>query len=208
MNFLLPEQSHVHKSIPKNKFFEKAIVNTKLKRAFADTVQKITWEYKLAEGTIGIPKAGSIEEIQIFEIQLKQQIIPKNILRVIDKSIPYPILYVFTYDEQTAYGMAEKGDADQRYYFSAWGEEPLFCFTGANLERVYQGLITAFIGEKPTSERDFAMIVERDRERGRLERQITIVKNKLKREPQFNKKVVIQSELRSLKKRLEEIIHA
>lgn len=189
MDFLLPEQSHVHKSIPKNKFFEKAVVNAKLKKEFTDKIQKITWEYKLAEETIGVPKAGAVEEIQIFEIQLKEREIPKNVLKVIDKSIPYPILYVFTHEGHVAYGITLKGGVEQRYYFSEWDEKQAFEFVGTNLERVYQGLVTTFIKEVGGETKDFTAIVETDKKRQTLEKEISALKNKIKNEKQFNKKV-------------------
>ena len=133
MNFALPTQAYVHKFIPKNKFFQKTVLSTKLKKEFTDQVQKITWEYKLAEGTIGIPGTPNVEEIQIFEIQLKERVIPKNVLKVIDKTIPYPILYVFKYEDDAAFGITLKDDSAQRYYFSKWGEEKQFVFSGGYL---------------------------------------------------------------------------
>ena len=203
MDFLLPEQARVHRPIPKNKFFEKAVVNTKLKKEFTDKIQKITWEYKLAEETIGVPKAGSVEEIQIFEIQLKEREIPKNVLRVIDKSIPYPILYVFTHEGHVAYGITLKGDGDQRYYFSAWGEKQTFNFVASNLERVYQGLVTTFIKEVGGETKEFDVIVETDKKRQTLEKEISALKNKIKNEKQFNKKVELNKTLQEKKKDLE-----
>ena len=101
----LPAQAYIDKFIAKNKFFEKAVVNTKLKNEFIDQIQKITWKYKIAESTIGIPKTENVEEIQVFEVQLRQRQLPKNILKLIDKAIPYPILYVLIYQDDIAYGI-------------------------------------------------------------------------------------------------------
>ncbi len=106
--YTLPDKADINKFIPKNKFFEKAIVNTRLKNEFIAQIQRINWKYKLAESTIGIPKTDEVEEIQIFEIQLRQKILPKNILKLIDKAIPYPILYEFVYDNDIAYGISYK----------------------------------------------------------------------------------------------------
>lgn len=205
MDFTLPEQAYVHKFIPKNKFFEKAVVNTRLKKEFTDKIQKITWEYKLAEGTIGVPPTENVEEIQIFEIQLKERDIPKSVLRIIDKSIPYPILYVFTHEGHVAYGITLKGDGDQRYYFSGWDEKKAFEFTGINLERVYQGIITTFITDTEGEAKDFKTIIAIDKRRETLEREIGVLKNKIKNEKQFNKKVELNKTLQEKKKELESI---
>ncbi len=197
MDFLLPEQSHVRKFIPKSKFFEKAVVNTKLKKEFTDKIQKIIWQYKLAEETISVPKTEKVAEVQIFEIQLKEREIPKNVLKIIDKSIPYPILYVFTHEGHFAYGITLKGEGEQRYYFSAWDEKKTFNFVGANLERVYQGLVTTFIKKVASETKDFQILIELDKKIETLEKEISALKNKIKNERQFNKKVELNNILRA-----------
>lgn len=195
MNFKLPEQAYVHKNIPKNTFFTRAAVNTKLRKEFTDKIQKITWEYKLAEGTIGVPATEKIEEIQIFEIQLKERDIPKNVLRVIDKSIPYPILYMFTHEGHVAYGITLKGEGEQRYYFTKWDEKQTFAFTGINLERVYQGIVTSFIKETGVEIKDFKTIIAVDKRKETLGREISALQNKIRNERQFNKKVELNRKL-------------
>lgn len=205
MKFALPEQAYVHRSIPKNTFFGKTAISTKLKKEFTDQIQKITWEYKIAEDTVGISGTPLVEEIQIFEIQLKEKLIPKNVLKVIDKTIPYPILYVFTYNEHIAYGITLKGDGSQRYYFSEWDKEQIFRFTGATLERIYQDIITTFINISPSG-KDFATIVETDKRIEALEKEISALKNKIKNEKQFNRKVEYNKDLLEKKKSLESIL--
>ncbi len=203
MFFSLPPQTYVHKNIPKTKFFEKAVVSSKLRREFAAAVQRITWEHKLAPDTINIAATREVEEIQIFHLSLKEKKIPKKILRFIDRAIPYPILYIFTYGEHKAYGISLRGLIEDRYYFSEWDEKMEFYFTHNNLEKLYQGLIKAFIKDKPTESQDFATIVLTDKERERLEREIVVLKNKLKKEPQFNRKVEINTKLQSVQLRLK-----
>lgn len=205
MKFALPSQAYVHRSIPKNTFFGKTAISTKLKKEFTDQIQKITWEYKIAQDTIGTSGTPAVEEIQIFEIQLKEKLIPKNVLKVIDKTIPYPILYVFTYDGHTAYGITLKGDGSQRYYFSEWDKEQVFSFSGATLERIYQDIITTFINISPSG-KDFATIVETDKRIEVLEKEISALKNKIKNEKQFNRKVEFNKTLLDKKKSLESIL--
>jgi hypothetical protein len=203
MEFQLPEQAHVHKTVPKSKFFARAVVNTKLKREFTDKVQKITWEYKLAPDTIGIPATETVEEIQIFIVELKERVIPKNVLKLIDKSIPYPILYVFIYGEQEAYGLSLKGAGEERYYFSDWGESLSLRFTGLTLEALYQGLIKSFIkGSSGGEGEDFATMVATDKQRQVLEKEIQALKNKIRNEKQFNKKIELNHTLQAKQKDL------
>jgi hypothetical protein len=204
MELLLPEQARVHKGIPKSKFFEKALVNTKLKREFSDKIQKITWEYKLSGNTVGMSKTDTVEEIQVFVIQLKEQTIPKNVLKLIDRAIPYPILYVFTYETHTAYGITLKGQGEQRYFFSDWDVEMNFDFSGVNLEAVYKRIVKTFLGA-PETEEGFTELVENDKKRKVLEREIKAIENKIKNERQFNRKVELNKILFIKKKDLKSI---
>ena len=52
---------------------------------------------------------------------------------------------------------------------------------------------------------DIEEAVDRDKQRQRLERDIVALEKKLLREKQFNKQVVLNSELKQLKKDLEEL---
>lgn len=206
MKFNLPEKSFVNKFIPKSKFFEKAIVNTKLKNEFASKIKRITWKYKLAEDTIGVLKTDNVEEIQIFEIELKEKGIPKNVLKVIDKAIPYQILYVFIYKDSLAFGVTLKGNNLQRYYFSEWDSNLNIDFRGVNLEKIYQNIVKKFISKVETDEKSFGEVVENDARMELLEKEIRTLKNKISKEVQFNKKVELNKVLKEKKEELKNII--
>lgn len=206
MEFTLPKQSYVHKVVPKSKFFSRAKVNTKLKQEFVDLVQRITWEHKLAVDTLGIQKTEAVEEIQIFKLELKKRSVPKNVLKVIDKTIPYPILFTLRYGNQTAYAISLKVAGDERYYISKWGTDVAFRFTGRNLETVYQGLVSALMEQPVSTEAGFATMVETDKKRVVLEREIAALKSKIRNEKQFSKKVELNHQLQAKKSNLESLI--
>ncbi|MBW2662754.1 MAG: DUF4391 domain-containing protein [Deltaproteobacteria bacterium] len=198
--FKLPHNALVNKFIAKTKLYERATLSSKIQNEFIKKINKITWKYKLAEDTIGISKTDSVTEIQVFEIELKEQVIPENVLKVIDKAIPYQILYQFVYKDNTAYGitlkgpilktMTEKESASTRnYYFSQWNEDLNFDFTGIDLEKVYQKLIKAFINNEAKNQSDFAAIIDADDKIKRLGKEITTLGSKIRKEKQFNRKV-------------------
>ena len=100
-----PERCKVNKFIPKKTFYEKIGVSTAVKDEFVNYIEKIIWLYKLSEETIGITKTEKTEEIQVFELTLKSKIIPKNIIRIITKSIPYKILFVLKFENEFCYAI-------------------------------------------------------------------------------------------------------
>lgn len=202
----LPKEAFVNKFISKTKFYEKANLNTKLQKEFIDKIQKITWKYKLAESTIGIVKTETVTEIQIFEIELKEQVIPKNVLKVIDKSIPYQILYRFLYNGNIAYGITLKEKTSvENYYFSDWNENISFDFYGIDLEMVYQKLVRAFIRDEAQDKDSFSEIIETDNKIKLLEAEISALESRIRKEKQFNRQVEIHKLLLEKKAELYQI---
>lgn len=204
-NFKLPKAAFVNKFIAKTKFYEKAALSAKLQKEFVDKIQKITWKYKLAESTIGITKTAKVTEIQIFEIELKEQVIPKNVLRIIDKAIPYQILYRFIYKENVAYAVTLKDRGIENYYFSGWNEDKSFDFTGIDLEKVYQKIIKVFITSEAKAKTSFNEIIDTDNKIKAIENEIGVLENKISNEKQFNRKVELNKILLDRKSRLKKI---
>jgi hypothetical protein len=206
----LPSSAIVKKVIPKNQFYNRAYVSKKLKEDFVSKVQKIIWQYKLAEDTIQISKTTNVEEIQIFYIELKEKVKIQNILQAIDRLIPYPILFVLIFENEKQYAVSLKENSTvMDYYFSDWNEKIEFDFTGTNLEKVYQKIIKNFIKDIDNNiegKKDFDDIIEIDNKQKNLKLNIEKLESKLKKEKQFNRKVEINKKLNILKKELDNII--
>lgn len=202
----LPKEAFVNKFIAKAKFYEKGNINAKIRKEFVNKVQRITWMYKLAESTIGISKTVAVTEIQIFEIELKELSIPKNILKIIDKSIPYQILYRFIYSTNVAYGITLKENTSvDNYYFCDWNADIVFDFTGIDLEKIYQKLVKAFIRGEAHSKDSFSDIIDIDNKIKALEAEIGTLECKISKDKQFNHKVEINKVLLEKKAMLNEI---
>lgn len=204
MELKLPVNSQVNKFIPKNKFFSKAVLSTKIKDDFTDWIQKITWRYKLSPETLWISKTSKIEEIQIFELELKDREIPLMAMKTIDKLIPYPILYILNHQNEFMYGIALKNE-NWRYYFSEWNENIEFDFHWINLEVVYENIVKRFIRQVDTNSGDFKEMVNNDKRINILNSEIQSLKNKIKTEKQFNKKVVLNNKLQEKQIELKSI---
>lgn len=206
--FNLPQKAIVNKFIPKTKFFEKAQVNSKLQQEFADTIVRITWAYKLAENTINTSGTKKIEELQIFRINLKEKVIPKNVLKVIDKAIPFAILYIFEFEEHFAFGITTKESTEQRYFFSEWNQELTFDFTGNTIEHIYQKTIQLFIKNKTglvLQNQNFETLLEKEKRIAILEKEISNLQNKIRTEKQFNKQVAFNKILKAKLKEKEDL---
>ena len=197
----LPKRCLVNKFIPKKTFYDKLGVSTAIKDDFVKNVDKIVWLYKLSEDTIGISKTKEVEEIEIFEIILGEKKLSKNIINTMSKLIPYKILFVIKYNSEVCYGVKVED-----LYFSGWNEKIDFNFSGINLEIVFENIVKTIIKELDNN-KDFIEIINDKSKKEETDKKIKQLKNKIKQERQFNKKVELNQKLRNLEEEMEEIIN-
>lgn len=198
--FNLSKECEVNKFIPKKVFYEKVGVSSSIKDDFVNLVDRITWLYKLSPDTIGISKTDKVEEIEIFQIDLKEKKVPTTILKTITKGIPYKILFVLKYENELCYSVKVED-----FYTSEWNVKLEFDYNAINLELVYENIVKNIIGEKE-NDNSFDTIIENKKNIEYLENKINNLKNKIKKEKQFNKKVELNKELNLLIDELEEVI--
>lgn len=197
--FDLPKQCFVNKFLPKKIFYEKVGVSSGIKEDFVSLVDRITWLYKLSSDTIGIPKTETIEEIQIFQIDVREKRIPLSVIKTITKGVQYKILFVIKYNEDFCYSIR----IDENIYTSEWNETITFDFNAINLKIVYENIVKSIIGEKNNTNQ-FDEIIEKKNKKASLEKRIIQLRQKIKTEKQFNRKIELNIKLNQLLKEMEE----
>ena len=195
----LPKSCVVNKFIPKKTFYEKVNISKSIKDEFSEKLSKIYWKYKLAEDTINISKTDNIEEIEIFELELKEKYNAKNLIKCITKNIPYPILFYITYENEFQYAIKYNEDI----FFSAWNADLEFKFNALNIELVYSNLVKEITNIKiiDNSKIDEALI--RKKEEDKILKEIEKLRRQLKTEKQFNNKVEINEKINLLNEQLK-----
>ena len=103
--FELPRHTNINRVIPKNSF--DAYTNTKQKRLFVDVVERIKWMHKLSKESINL-MGKDIIEIQIFEIELRKKEKVAVLLDLIDKSIPYQIVFILRFKGEFLISASQK----------------------------------------------------------------------------------------------------
>lgn len=196
----LPKECIVNKFIPKKIFYERVNISNALKQEFIEKVEKITWKYKISEDTINVSKTNEVEEIEIFEIMLKEKYDIKNIIKVITKEIPYPILFLIKYNNDFQYAIKY----DESIYFSEWNDNIKFDFTDFDLEKVYENIVKliAKLNDKQHNLKDELI---KKQEIIKIQNEIIKLENQIKKEQQFNKKVEINKKILELKTKLEDL---
>lgn len=128
----IPENCRIDKTIFKKLFYENATMNSLDKEIFKNDIEKITIKYSLKEEYLNVPTFNNDElnydEVEILEVNLINDSKYERICEIIQKTIPYPMIIVLTYNEKilinAAYKRVNKNDADKnivvKYVYSHW----------------------------------------------------------------------------------------
>lgn len=214
----LSKATEFNRRIPKAKFYENINITTSLKRLFVDHVKNIYWRNKIASTTTNLSAGKYVTEIEVFEVNLNSPQVDIDLLKCIDSVIPYHILYILEYNGKYQAWIGYKETMDiykkrskvDRYYHTNWFEETelVVRLEGLNLDDVYENLVRQIAGDKlqsDSSTESLKQSVERDKEIETLQKQISILQNKIRKEKQLNKQMEMNTELKKLKSILEKI---
>ena len=213
----LPKSTEFNKRIPKQKFYENLSVTPAMKTAFTEQIKIIYWRNKLAATTLNLAPGKLVTEIEVFEIRLTSPDLDEDILRLIDREIPYHILFLLEYDRkyQAAMGYKEASSSGkaafkvERYYRTEWftEEELSLHLEGLTIDAVYENFIRQIAGGQLTGSENTTLkeSVEQQKQREQIEKQIAALEAKMKKEKQLNRKMELKAEI---KKRKQILVNA
>ena len=214
----LPKSTEFNKRIPKQKFYDNLTVSPTLKRSFVDQIRIIYWANKIAPSTLNLAEGKNVTEIEVFHIRLNQKGLDENVLKQIDREIPYHILFVLEYDGKYKAVMGYKEAAGSgkvafkvdRYYQTEWMPEdklPVH-LDGLNIDTVYENFVRQIAGDvlqAATPQESLKESVARDDRRDDLQKQINKLQAKIRKEKQLNRQMEMNAELKGLKKKMGEL---
>ncbi len=212
--FDYPKSATFGPVLPKNKIYEHASPSSAVKNLFVRQVEQIVWQYKLAPETANLKPSRAVPEIQIFRITLKTGELKHDVLHCIDRAIPFPIVFELQYEGKTQVIAAFKrpSDADRSkwvmsdYFGSAWlpSETPRARLPVAlDLEVLYAHLLTPLMPFSARPGEGLQAFVGRMELIRSRRRELEKCEASLHKENQFNRKVMINAELRDLKQEIK-----
>jgi hypothetical protein len=212
--FQYPKKSAFGSVIPKSKIYEKASPSRVVREKFVSQVDKIIWQYKLSPETINLSSRPNVPEIDIFSILLKTPELSEDVLRCIDQAIPLPIFFQLTFDHRikmiAAYKRPSDADASKwvvdTYFETPWQPENSARMTlplALDLEGLYEKMLFNLISQPPRSGESLKSMVERLKLIRVKQIEYHKIEALLLKEKQFNRKVELNAQLRSLKNELE-----
>lgn len=208
----LPASTMFGRRIPKQKFYENLPVTPALRRVFIEQISSIIWRNKIAASTANIAQGVMVDEVQVFEIQLTAPELDQAVLRLIDRGIPYRILFILICEghAQAWIGYKEVSSSNgtsrvTAYYHTDWMPEEQLSLKmeGGSTDAVYEGFVRQIAGDALQSfsvngTMSLGEAVANARRREKLQKQIDALQKKVDREKQFNRRVVMNEQLKQL----------
>lgn len=210
-----PKSTLFNKRIPKQKFYEKLSVSTNMEKQFSKEVDTIYWKNKLSSETINVSAGINVSEIEVFEITVKEQNISKNIIEVIDREIPYHLVFVLRYKDLGQIWISFKEDSKSRegkfkvdsYYKTDWLKYDNLSLeiNGLTLDKIYENFMLQVANGKLQvyDDSDIKDAVAKAKEQEKLEAYIRNLETKIKNEKQYNRQVKLMGELRKARAQFE-----
>jgi hypothetical protein len=203
----LPNSTLVDKIIPKSSFEEYA--TSKQKKLMSALIGRIRWQNKLSRETLNL-QSKQIDEIQVFELELKEKGNISDLLLLINKVIPYQILFVIRYNGEVKYSVSKKHShpTNENQMVVDWtfsnewmneSEDNFEINLTNSLDFVFQQICFKISGKNQEKEQDVESLIKKEQQLKQLNISIEKIMTAMQKCKQFNKKV-------ELNKRLQELI--
>tara|TARA_R110002051_G_scaffold218481_1_gene282333 strand:- start:4874 stop:5533 length:660 start_codon:yes stop_codon:yes gene_type:complete len=213
--FELPSSTLVNKVIPKNAFDN--YTNTRQKKLFTDRVHRITWTNKISSETTNLPFK-EVQEIQLFKLELKLKEDINTILEIIDKAIPYPIIFSIYYEDEMYLSTSTKHPhpTNENNAVIDWRFKTDWFKQGTNdysinlktdLDWVIKDFSLQISGKSALLKESMATIVQNEQQITVLKKEIEKLKSKISRTRQFNEKVELNLQLKEKEDELKKYNH-
>ena len=204
--YLYPPQTALKRVIPKTRIHDGAGAGPALRERFVREVEQITWAHKLAPETLNLPASEAVPEIQVIRLTLKGAALHDDILRAIDRAIPFPLIF-----ELWAQGRVMAAAAYKRPSGAERGKwvlsDPLRgdwmaqdaprapLPVAVNLATLYDRMLAALMPIAAAPGEDVESRLARLAAIKAKEREIAQLQARLRRESQFNIKLALHGQL-------------
>ena len=214
MLFEYPKKAAFNRVVPKTKFYERAKPTKTVKDKFVSQVAQVVWSYKLAPETKNLPASKGVSEIQVFTITAKSETLGEDVLRCIDRSIPSPIVFEIHFDSKVklvaAYKRTNEADSTswvvERYFATDWIPSDTTRHSlpvVLDMSNLYEKMLVPLLGLSQRNGESLRELVQRASAIRSKQDELKKLTSKITSEKQFNRKVELNSELRTIQTEIE-----
>lgn len=211
--FRLPNTTKINRVIPKNAF--DSYTTAKQKKQFTNFIARITWTHKISTDTVNLD-AKDIKEIQVIKVELKVKQDVQPVLDIIDKSIPYNIVFVIEHENMIHLSTSTKHPhpvnednavIDWTFKTDWFGEsENKYSFQlKKSIDAVYHDFCVQLSGKTSMASKSLQDLVAYKKKINALEKEIVRLKTGIAKSKQFNKRVELNLKLKGVENLLREL---
>lgn len=207
-----PNSTIFNKRLSKELFYENLSISTSIKKLFIKQVNAIYWQNKLSVDTINLTAGNKVIEIEIFRVILNQNEIDEAVLKILDKGIPYHIVFILEFNKKiklcTAYkDVSTTGVCSivSKYYYTEWTDEDnlQLNISGLSLDSVYDDFVRQIAKDKiAVKSSNIKSDIETTYNNEKLEKEIARLERMARNEKQPKKKFELVQEIKKLQKDL------
>ena len=198
-----PPQTALKRVIPKTRIYDGAGASTALRDRFTREVEQILWAHKLAPETLNLPATKAVPEIQVIHLTPKGDSIHDDVLRAIDRAIPFPLIFEIHHgahvEPAAAYKRPSEAEAGKWVIHDPLRARPTTTRAplpvAVNMGALYDGMLAPFIPVTAQAGEDVETRLARAAAIRAKEKEISALQAKMRRETQFNIKLTLHGQL-------------
>lgn len=196
----LPEITELHKPLPKTQIYKKFQFNNAQQTKFDADISRIDIVNEVSSRTIpSIQQGKKINSIYVLSVTLKTKDYDSKNIEKISKIIPQNLVFALQYEEEIQLAVF-----CEKIFTTSWIHETKATLElkGLNFDEVWENIIKQIEGGEWDSNLSLSENIELKEKKEKLQKEIDVLKKKMKNEKQFNRQIEIKAEIR----RLEEMI--
>ena len=207
-----PASTQFGRRIPKQKFYEHLDVLPEVRQLFVEQIKTITWTNKLSPQTMNIAPGEKVQEIEVFRIHLTGSDLDIRVLNLVDRQIPYHLLFILERLDgtcQISVTYKKKGQVDDAFqlwqtYRTPWTAADALSLdlSALDMDALYESIVRQVAGDAlsaapagPVGE-----AIAQAQQRERLENQIDALKGRMRWEKQLARQMELRQEMKQLEK--------
>lgn len=194
----LPESTEVRQFISKAAIYRKFELNNSQQTSFDEDIKKITIVNEISSQTVKL-SGNNDNSFFVLEVQLKHKNYDKKNIERLSKLIEQNILLLLTYEDEARLAVFKT-----ILHETEWKplENIKLTLTGLSFDALWENLIRTVGGIETQEETTLEEQITSNIEKAKIQKQIDVLKKKMKNEKQFNRQIEIKAEI----KKLEEMI--
>lgn len=196
----LPEITELHKPLPKTQIYKKFQFSNFQQTKFDADISRIDIVNEVSLRTIpSIQQGKKINSIYVLSVTLKTKDYDSKNIEKISKIIPQNLVFALQYEEEIQLAVF-----CEKIFTTSWIHETKakLELKGLNFDEVWENIIKQIEGGEWDSNLSLSENIELKEKKEKLQKEIDVLKKKMKNEKQFNRQIEIKAEI----KRLEEMI--